>query len=232
MDALAVAGAPVSAGGGLLALAYMAQNQGPAATTPPFDFEAAVAEHVDSLYRAALRMTRKPDEAEDLVQETFLRAYRFRHQFEPGTNFRAWLFKIQTNVFRSRYRRAHGAEQSLDDTEDFYLYQHLGPDQPDGQDPAAQVLDRLGVEEVRSAIEELPAAYRETVLLTDVEGFSYRETAEILDIPVGTVMSRLHRGRQRLQRRLYDYAVDSGLIDADGDGKADQGMAVQGGGAT
>jgi RNA polymerase sigma-70 factor (ECF subfamily) len=202
-----------------LALAQMSQQQ--ALKTPDFDFEASVAENVDALYRAALRMTRKPQEAEDLVQETFLRAYRFRHQFQPGTNFKAWLFKIQTNVFRSRYRKAWNAPQSLDDTEDFYLYSHLGPDQAQGEDPADEVLDRVGVQEVRDAIEELPPVYRAAVLLTDVEGFSYRETAEILDVPVGTVMSRLHRGRQRLQQRLYDYARESGVIgDSAGPGVA------------
>jgi RNA polymerase sigma-70 factor (ECF subfamily) len=178
----------------------------------PFDFTAAVAENVDGLYRAALRMTGSPQEAEDLVQETFLRAYRFRHQFQPGTNFRAWLFKIQTNLFRSRYRRLMTQDSSLDDTEEFWLYQHLGPDVKPDTDPAAEVLDRIGVEEVRRAIESLPPVYREAVLLTDVEGFSYKETAGILDVPVGTVMSRLHRGRQRLQRALYDYARESGVV--------------------
>ena len=230
MEALAAIEQPRYQAPRLLVLPGMAQNQDDSTEVEGFDFEAAVAEHVDSLYRAALRMTRKPEEAEDLVQETFLRAYRFRHQFQPGTNFRAWLFKIQTNVFRSRYRRAQAGTQSLDDTEDFYLYQHLGPDQPKGADPVDQVLDRLGVEEVRNAIEELPSAYRETVLLTDVEGFSYRETADILEIPVGTVMSRLHRGRQRLQRRLYDYAVESGLVLDGGANKAQaEGRAASGG---
>ena len=194
-----------------LALGGMAQEQVTAADAS-FDFPAAVQENIDALYRGALRMTGSREEAEDLVQETFLRAYRFRHQFQPGTNFKAWLFKIQTNIFRSRYRKLWNSPQSLEDTEDFYLYQHLGPDVAPGEDPAADVLDRLGVEEVRNAIEELPAVYRAAVLLTDVEGFSYKETADILDIPVGTVMSRLHRGRQRLQKRLYDYAKESGVV--------------------
>ena len=192
-------------------------SQEPARETGPieeFDFEAAVAEHVNALYRGALRMTRNREEAEDLVQETFLRAHRFRHQFQPGTNFKAWLFKIQTNLFRSRYRKQWNAPQSLDDTEEFYLYQHLGPDQPESEDPADRVLDRIGVEEVRKAIEDLPPAYRAAVLLTDVEGFSYKETAEILSVPIGTVMSRLHRGRQRLQKELYDYARESGVLAA------------------
>jgi len=179
---------------------------------PAFDFTAAVAENIDALYRGALRMTGSREEAEDLVQETFLRAYRFREQFQPGTNFRAWLFKIQTNLFRSRYRKQWNNTQSLDGTEEFYLYQHLGPDNVPEEDPAGAVLDRLGVEEVKRAIEDLPAAYRAAVLLTDVEGFSYKETAEILEVPVGTVMSRLHRGRQRLQQKLYEYARESGVV--------------------
>ena len=201
--------APVA--GQALALRTMPQEPS-AAPVEGFDFEAAVAANIDALYRGALRMTGSREEAEDLVQETFLRAYRFRHQFQPGTNFKAWLFKIQTNIFRSRYRKLWNSPQSLEDTEDFYLYQHLGPDTPPGDDPAADVLDKLGVEEVRNAIEDLPPVYRAAVLLTDVEGFSYKETADILDIPVGTVMSRLHRGRQRLQKKLYDYAKESGVV--------------------
>lgn len=201
--------APVADKG--LALRDMAQDIVTSADED-FDFPAAVAQNIDALYRGALRMTGSREEAEDLVQEAFLRAYRFRHQFQPGTNFKAWLFKIQTNIFRSRYRKLWNSPQSLEDTEDFYLYQHLGPDTPPGEDPAADVLDHLGVEEVRKAIEDLPPVYRAAVLLTDVEGFSYRETADILDIPVGTVMSRLHRGRRRLQKQLYDYAKESGVI--------------------
>jgi RNA polymerase sigma-70 factor (ECF subfamily) len=208
MEAVAERVAPV--GGKGLALAAMVQEA--AEAIPEFDFEAAVKENVDALYRGALRMTGNRQEAEDLVQETFLRAYRFQHQFQPGTNFKAWLFKIQTNLYRSRYRKQWNAPQSLDDTEEFYLYQHLGPDNATGDDPAAEALDHLGVEEVRKAIEDLPPAYRAAVLLTDVEGFSYKETAEILEVPVGTVMSRLHRGRQRLQKSLYDYAKESGVI--------------------
>ena len=206
-----VAAGPVASGDPKpLALASMVSEA--AKPAPEWDFATAVEENIDALYRGALRMTRKPAEAEDLVQETFLRAYRFQHQFQPGTNFKAWLFKIQTNLYRSRYRKQWNAPQSLDDTEEFYLYQHLGPDVPVGDDPAAEALDKLGVEEVKRAIEDLPPAYRAAVLLTDVEGFSYKETAEILEVPVGTVMSRLHRGRQRLQARLYEYARESGVI--------------------
>jgi RNA polymerase sigma-70 factor (ECF subfamily) len=209
-SALSLPVAPVAAKG--LALRDMAQDAAVTAGNEDFDFPAEVAANIDALYRGALRMTGSREEAEDLVQETFLRAYRFRHQFQPGTNFKAWLFKIQTNIFRSRYRKLWNSPQSLEDTEDFYLYQHLGPDTPPGDDPAADVLDKLGVEEVRRAIEDLPPVYRAAVLLTDVEGFSYKETADILEIPVGTVMSRLHRGRQRLQKQLYDYAKESGVV--------------------
>ena len=198
--------------GDLKVLALPEMTPDAAEAAPEFDFAAEVQANVDALYRGALRMTGKPAEAEDLVQETFLRAYRFRHQFQPGTNFKAWLFKIQTNIYRSRYRKQWNAPQSLDDTEEFYLYQHLGPDNARGEDPAAEALDHIGVEEVRNAIEDLPPAYRAAVLLTDVEGFSYKETAEILEVPVGTVMSRLHRGRQRLQQKLYEYAKESGVI--------------------
>jgi RNA polymerase sigma-70 factor (ECF subfamily) len=198
--------------GDLKVLALPRMTSEAAEAPPEFDFAAEVQANIDALYRGALRMTGKPAEAEDLVQETFLRAYRFRHQFQPGTNFKAWLFKIQTNIYRSRYRKQWNSPQSLDDTEEFYLYQHLGPDNAAGEDPAADALDHLGVEEVRNAIEDLPPAYRAAVLLTDVEGFSYKETAEILDVPVGTVMSRLHRGRQRLQQKLYEYAKESGVI--------------------
>ena len=213
-DALDRLGMHRLAPGDMEGLALPSMTQEAAETVPEFDFAAAVQENVDALYRGALRMTGKAPEAEDLVQETFLRAYRFRHQFQPGTNFKAWLFKIQTNIYRSRYRKQWNAPQSLDDTEEFYLYQHLGPDNanPSGEDPAAEALDHLGVEEVRKAIEDLPPAYRAAVLLTDVEGFSYKETAEILEVPVGTVMSRLHRGRQRLQQKLYEYAKESGVI--------------------
>jgi RNA polymerase sigma-70 factor (ECF subfamily) len=213
-DALDRLGMHRLAPGDMEGLALPPVTQEAAEAVPEFDFAAAVQENVDALYRGALRMTGKAPEAEDLVQETFLRAYRFRHQFQPGTNFKAWLFKIQTNIYRSRYRKQWNAPQSLDDTEEFYLYQHLGPDtaNPSGEDPAAEALDHLGVEEVRKAIEDLPSAYRAAVLLTDVEGFSYKETAEILEVPVGTVMSRLHRGRQRLKQKLYEYAKESGVI--------------------
>jgi RNA polymerase sigma-70 factor, ECF subfamily len=173
---------------------------------------------VDSLYRTALRMTRNPQDAEDLVQETYYRAFRSAHQFQPGTNLRAWLFKILTNSFINQYRKRarHPQSTSLDDVEDFYLYNHLVDSgvQPESTDPEATVIDQFAEADVIAALEQLPLEFRQVVLLADVEGFAYKEIADIVGIPVGTVMSRLHRGRRRLQKELWDYAVASGYLDS------------------
>jgi RNA polymerase sigma-70 factor (ECF subfamily) len=165
--------------------------------------------HLDALYRTALRMSRNPEDAEDLVQETYLRALRALDQFQEGTNLRAWLFKILTNAFINQYRRRSRAprSESIDDVEDFYLYQHLIDNglQSSSPDPEIEVLERLVDEDIVKALEDLPEQFRQVVLLADVEGFSYREIAEILDIKIGTVMSRLHRGRRRLQKALTPF---------------------------
>jgi RNA polymerase sigma-70 factor, ECF subfamily len=178
--------------------------------------EQAALEHIDALYRTALRMTRNPSDAEDLVQEAYLRAFRSLHQFTEGTNLRAWLFRILTNTYINEYRRRQRrpSSSSLDDLEEFYLYDHLVDSrvQPPDERPEDVVLERLTVDNVIQAIESLPEEFRQVVLLADVEGFSYREIAEIVDIPVGTVMSRLFRARRRLQRQLYDSAVEVGII--------------------
>ena len=174
-----------------------------------------------SLYAAALRMTRNPADAEDLVQETYLRAYRGFGGFEQGTNLKAWLFRILTNTYINRYRqqKRRPDETDLDDVEDFYLYRRLG-----GVDQARiaksaedTLLELFTDDEVKDALESLPETFRMAVLLADVEGFAYKEIAEILDIPIGTVMSRLHRGRKALQKALYDFAVDRGLVDGTSD---------------
>lgn len=174
-------------------------------------------EHIDALYRTALRMTRNPADAEDLVQEVYLRAFRSLHQFTEGTNLRAWLFRILTNTYINDYRRRQRrpTSASLDDIEEFYLYDHLVDSgvQPSVERPEDIVLGKLSVDSVIDAIEELPEEFRQVVLLADVEGFSYRDIAAIVDIPIGTVMSRLYRARRRLQRRLYDAAVESGIIE-------------------
>jgi RNA polymerase sigma-70 factor (ECF subfamily) len=173
-------------------------------------------EHMPSLYNAALRMTRNPADAEDLVQETYLKAYRGFGGFQEGTNLKAWLYKILTNTFINTYRarRRRPDESDIEDVEDLYLYHRLGGLEAaaTGRSVEDEVLERVTEAEVKDALESLPEQFRIAVLLGDVEGFSYKEIAEILDIPIGTVMSRLHRGRKALQKRLYDFGHERGLI--------------------
>ncbi len=172
-------------------------------------------EHMPSLYTAALRMTRNPADAEDLVQETYLRAYRGFGGFTEGTNLKAWLYRILTNTFINRYRakKRRPEETDFDDIEDFYLYRRLGglEEARAGRSAEDELMDLFPEQEVKEAVESLPENFRLAVLLADVEGFSYKEIADILDIPIGTVMSRLHRGRKALQKRLYDFAAERGL---------------------
>jgi RNA polymerase sigma-70 factor (ECF subfamily) len=174
--------------------------------------------YMSALYSAALRMTRNPADAEDLVQETYLRAYRGFGGFQEGTNLKAWLYKILTNTFINTYRakKRRPEQEQLDDVEDFYLYRRLGGLEAVDADrsPEAEVLDAIPEESVKRALEDLPEQFRIAVLLADVEGFSYKEIAEITDVPIGTVMSRLHRGRKALQRRLWDLAEERGLVPA------------------
>jgi RNA polymerase sigma-70 factor, ECF subfamily len=172
--------------------------------------------YMDALYSAALRMTRNPSDAEDLVQETYLRAYRGFGGFKEGTNLKAWLYKILTNTYINSYRakKRRPEQTELDDVEDFYLYKRLGGLEAVDADrsPEAEVLDSIPDEAVKRALEDLPEQFRMAVLLADVEGFSYKEIAEIMDVPIGTVMSRLHRGRKQLQKRLWDLAEERGLV--------------------
>jgi RNA polymerase sigma-70 factor (ECF subfamily) len=169
-----------------------------------------------SLYSAALRMTRNPADAEDLVQETYLRAYRGFGGFKEGTNLKAWLYKILTNTFINTYRarKRRPEETDLDDTEDFSLYRRLGGLEAAAAErtPETQVLEAMPEAVVKEALESLPEQFRMAVLLADVEGFSYKEIAEIMDVPIGTVMSRLHRGRKQLQTRLWSFAQERGLL--------------------
>ena len=172
--------------------------------------------YMDALYSAALRMTRNPADAEDLVQETFLRAYRGFGGFKDGTNLKAWLYKILTNTFINIYRakKRRPEETEFDDVEEFSLYNRLGGLEAAnaGRTPEAEVLEGMPDEVVKEALESLPEQFRMAVLLADVEGFSYKEIAEIMDVPVGTVMSRLHRGRKQLQKRLWDFARERNLL--------------------
>jgi RNA polymerase sigma-70 factor, ECF subfamily len=172
-------------------------------------------EFMPSLYSAALRMTRNPADAEDLVQETYLKAYRGFGGYQQGTNLKAWLYRILTNTFINQYRakKRRPDESDLDEVEDLYLYRRLGGLEAAraGRSAEDELMDFFTDSEVKEAVESLPEQFRMAVLLADVEGFSYKEIAEILDIPIGTVMSRLHRGRKALQKQLYEFATERGL---------------------
>jgi len=170
---------------------------------------------LDSLYAAALRMTRNPADAEDLVQEAMLRAYRSFHQFEPGTNIKAWLFRILTNAYINVYRKRQREPLKIpqEDVEEFDLYQELKDHDPQfSSTPETIVLDSLVDSDILQAIDDLPEQFRLAVVLSDIEGFSYAEMAEIMEVPMGTVMSRLHRGRKALQKRLLDVARERGIV--------------------
>jgi RNA polymerase sigma-70 factor (ECF subfamily) len=165
------------------------------------------------LYSAALRLTRNPSDAEDVVQEAFLRAYRGFAGFQEGTNLKAWMYRILTNTFINSYRKKkrQPTEVLEDELPDWYLYDQLGGE---GAVDSAEttVLESIPDEDVRQALDALPEAFRMAVWLVDVEGFSYKETAEILDIPIGTVMSRLHRGRKALEKGLWEKVKERGLV--------------------
>ena len=182
----------------------------------PANFTRDAMVHMDSLYSAALRMTRNAADAEDLVQETFLRAYRGYGRFEEGTNLRAWLYRILTNTFINSYRakQRRPQESDLADVEDLYLYRRLGGVETSelGRSAEDQLMDVLTESEVKEAIEALPDKFRLPGLLADIGGFSYKEIAEIVDVPIGTVMSRLHRGRKALQKSLWEFATERRLV--------------------
>jgi len=173
-------------------------------------------EYMPALYSAALRMTRNPSDAEDLVQETYLKAYRGFATFSEGTNLKAWLYRILTNTYINTYRAAKRRPEIADveDVEDLYLYRHLAT--VGGFDPGRSAedvaLESFTDEEVKAAIESLPDVFRIAVLLADVEGFSYKEIAGITDVPIGTVMSRIHRGRRALEKVLHEFAEARGLV--------------------
>ena len=193
----------------------MARSQ----AAPPDDpalkerFERQVLPLLPNLDSAALRMTRNPADAEDLVQETYLRAYRGFSGFEEGTNLRAWMYRILTNTFINSYRKKQREPVTVqeDDLDEWYLYDKLGEN---GVEPSAEaeVIRSMPDEDVQRALEALPEGFRLAVLLADVEGFSYKEIAEFLGIPIGTVMSRLHRGRRALEKALWERVRERGLV--------------------
>ena len=177
------------------------------------EFKKACIEHVDSLFAAALKLTRSPADAEELVQDTYLRAFRFGHSFELGTNLKAWLFRIQTNAFINEYRHKGRERRYLERAISETIYDEVfdREAQAYASNPEAHAFTSFFKEDLDRALSDLPEDFRTVVVLADMEGFSYKEIAKMLDCPIGTVMSRLHRGRRLLQRELVDWAVEAGL---------------------
>jgi RNA polymerase sigma-70 factor (ECF subfamily) len=179
-------------------------------------FEEQAIPFLDQLYGAALRMTRNPSDAQDLVQETFVKAYAAFGQFEQGTNLKAWLYRILTNTFINTYRKKQRDpyQGSTSDLEDWQLGTAESATATSGRSAEAEAIDHLPDSDVKEALQSIPEDFRLAVYLADVEGFSYQEIADIMKTPVGTVMSRLHRGRRQLRSLLADYAQERGLATA------------------
>lgn len=181
------------------------------------DFTNDAMQYAPQLFSTALRMTRNRADAEDLVQETFVKGWRSFHTFQEGTNLRAWLFRIMTNTYINKYnaKQRRPDETELDEVEELFLFRRLGAFDQSKMNASAedQMLELFTDDEIKNALEELPEQFLLPVLLSDVDGFSYKEIAEMLDVPIGTVMSRLHRGRKVMQKLLYEYAKERGLID-------------------
>ncbi|GAA0206258.1 RNA polymerase sigma factor SigR [Glutamicibacter creatinolyticus] len=176
-------------------------------------FERDAMQYVDQLYSAALRMARNPADAEDLVQEAYTKAFSAFHQYKPGTNLKAWLYRILTNTYINLYRKRQREPQrtSTDTVEDWQMAQAADHTPTGLRSAEVEALDRLPDSDVKAALQAIGEDFRLAVYFVDVEGFSYKETAEILGVPIGTVMSRLHRGRKNLRELLADYAKDRGM---------------------
>ncbi|MHB1846722.1 MAG: sigma-70 family RNA polymerase sigma factor [Deltaproteobacteria bacterium] len=178
------------------------------------EFELLALDHIDPLYSAALRLTKNDRDAEDLVQDTYLRAFRFFDKFERGTNIKAWLFKILTNTFINRYRRKVKERSVVEGSERETVHDRfMSRDATDfAANPEQYLFDRLLSDDVLRSIDALPVDFRLVVILADLQEFSYKEIAEIIECPVGTVMSRLYRGRKLLQKSLHHYAQELGIL--------------------
>ena len=176
------------------------------------EFEQEALPHMDALYNFALRMTGDGDDANDLVQDTFLKAFRFFDKFEKGTNCKAWLFRIMKNTFINSYRKKTKEPDKVDYEDVEKLYENVKPSSTDSAHLEKEIYDNLLDDEITSAIASLPDDFKTVIILSDIEGFTYDEIADFVDCPVGTVRSRLHRARKMLFAKLYKYANEKGYV--------------------
>lgn len=176
------------------------------------EFEAEAIPHMDILYNYALRMTGNSDDASDLVQETYLKAFRFWDKYEKGTNIRAWLFRIMKNSYINRYRKESKEPETVDYDDIANFYNSIRDQYTDQNDLQEKIFGGLLEDNVARALESLPEDFRTVVILSDIEGLSYDEIAEFVDCPIGTVRSRLHRGRKMLQAKLFNFAKKRGYV--------------------